>query len=87
MGNFRVISKETREQILHRIKNEGIIAAQAAREAGVSPKTVYNWLAKGIDAEPGILEVNKLKRENQFLLELVGKLTAAMEKDKRKGKK
>lgn len=40
MGTFRVIPKEVKEQILNRIKNEGITAAQAAREAGISDNTV-----------------------------------------------
>lgn len=84
MGTFRVIAKEVREQILARIKNDGIPASQAAKEAGVSPKTVYGWLTKGVEKEPGILEVNKLRRENQFLMMLLGKLT--MEKEQR-GKK
>lgn len=87
MGNFKVISKETKEEVINRIKQEGVSVAQAAKDAGVSVQGVYAWLAKGVTAEPGILEVNKLKRENQFLLELVGKLTAEMERGKKKEKK
>lgn len=84
MGNFRVISKEIKEQVVGRIRNDGITAAQAAREAGLSSNTVYGWLSKGVEREPGILENNRLKRENQFLMMLLGKLT--MEKEQR-GKK
>lgn len=36
MGTYHVIPKETKEQVLHRIKNDGITAAQAARDAGIS---------------------------------------------------
>src|SRR5258708_33614904 len=86
MGNFKVISQETKEQVINRIKQEGVSVAQAAKDAGVSVQSVYAWLAKGVVSEPGILEVNKLKRENQFLLELVGKLTAEMERGKKKEK-
>lgn len=85
MGNFKVIAKDVREQIINRIKNEGIPTAQAARDAGVSAKTVYNWLSRGIAKEPGIMENNKLRRENQFLMQLIGKLT--MEKEQLRGKK
>lgn len=85
MGNFKVIAKDVREQIINRIKNEGIPTAQAARDAGISAKTVYNWLARGITKEPGIMENNKLRRENQFLMQLIGKLT--MEKEQLRGKK
>jgi transposase-like protein len=84
MGNFRVISKDIKDQIINRIKNEGIPAIQAARDAGISPNTVYGWISKQVNREPGIIEMNKLKRENQFLMTLLGKLT--MEKELR-GKK
>jgi len=87
MGNYRVIAKEIKEQVVHRVKEEGISVSQAARDAGVSVQSVYDWLGKGTSGEPGILEINKLKRENQFLLELVGKLTKELELEKRRGKK
>ena len=84
MANFRVIAKDVREQIINRIKNDGVSASQAARDAGVSPKTVYGWLTKGVVKEPCIIEMNKLRRENQFLMMLLGKLT--MEKAQREKK-
>lgn len=85
MGNFKVIAKEVREQIINRVKNDGVPTAQAARDAGISAKTVYNWLARGVEKTPGILENNRLKRENQFLMQLLGKLT--LEKEQLRGKK
>lgn len=87
MGNFRAISKEVREQVLNRIKNDGISVAAAAYDAGISTKTIYTWLAKGAQKEPGIIEINRLKRENQFLMMLVGKLTTEKEQDKQRGGK
>lgn len=87
MGNFKAISKEVREQVLSRIKNDGISVAVAARDAGISTKTIYTWLSKDVTKEPGIIELNRLKRENQFLVSLVGKLTMEKEQDKQKGKK
>lgn len=83
MGTFRVISKEVKEQVLRRIKEDGVQASQAARDAGVSPKTVYTWLSKGVEQDGNVLEINKLRRENQFLLTLVGKLTVENERGKK----
>lgn len=80
---FKPIAKEIREQILSRIKNDGIPVAQAAREHGVNPKTVYNWLNRGITAEPGILELNRVKRENEGLYQLIGRLTVEVSKLKK----
>ena len=77
------IKKEIRDQILARIKNEGIPAAQAAREHGINAKTVYGWLAKETMSDPTILEFNRLKRENQGLYQLIGQLTSELDKIKR----
>lgn len=80
---FAPIKKEIKEQILNRIKNEGLPAAQAAREAGVSDKTVYSWLARQAEKEPSILELGRLKRENNGLKHLIGLLTVEMHKLKK----
>jgi len=37
---------EVRNLVMERIKVDGINANCAATEAGLSPKTVYGWLAK-----------------------------------------
>ncbi len=87
MGNFKVVAKEIREQVIHRVKQEGASVAVAAADAGVSTKTVYNWLLRGVTKEPGILEINRLKRENQFLVALLGKLTMEKEYERLRGKK
>jgi transposase-like protein len=84
MGTFKVIAKETKEQILNRIKEEGITVAQASSEHGVSTKTIYNWMRnKGVKSA-NILEIAKLKRENKELLEIIGKLTHEVTKAKKK---
>jgi len=78
--------KEIIEQVIYRIKNEGISASQAAKDAGIPDNTVYGWIRKGIEGknvDANILEVNKLKRENKELLELVGKLTMNIERTKK----
>ena len=84
MGTFRVIPKEVKEQILTRIKNEGITVAQAAREAGISDNTVYGWLAKSVNGKTHDGEVARLKRELQGAYELIGKLTRELEGYKKK---
>ena len=81
---FKAIPKEIRDQILSRIKNDGITANQAANDAGVSPKTVYGWLSKESKAANcNLIELSRLKRENQALFEIIGKLTAQIEKAKK----
>lgn len=69
-----IVSADVKQQILERIKNDGIPIIQIAQEHGLNTKTIYNWLGKGIKGQPTWMEVAKLKRENQTLKELLGKL-------------
>ncbi|TAK97471.1 MAG: hypothetical protein EPO08_21260 [Rhodospirillaceae bacterium] len=84
MGTFKVISKEIKEQVLARIKNDGATVTQVAKDAGISTKTVYNWLTKGATPNGEVLENRRLKKEVEGLYALVGKLTAELEKTKKK---
>lgn len=76
------IAKEIKEEVLVKVKN-GTTVPKAAEEHGINPRTVYGWLSKGLMSEPSLVELNKLKRENQMLLTLVGKLTAELDKQKK----
>lgn len=82
MGTFKVIAKEVKEQILKRIKEEGVTVVAAASEAGISTKTIYNWM-RGKISDTSILEVNRLKRENKELLEIIGRLTHNLTRTKK----
>lgn len=78
------IAPEVREQILKRIKEEGISVAQVARDAGIHESTVYSWLGRGIKEAPTIGELVRAKRQNQELLALVGELTLKMSQSQKK---
>lgn len=69
------IAPEIKEQIINRIKNEGVSVAQAAKEHGVSTQTVYAWIGAKVEGGPSVMEIAKLPRENDELLKLVGLLT------------
>ncbi len=83
MGTFHSISKEIKEQILKRIKEDGVRVADAAVEHGVSQKTIYNWMRSKTAQAEGVMEVSKLRRENKELLEIIGRLTHNMSKSKK----
>ena len=84
MGTFHVIPKETKEQILNRIKNEGISVPQAAKDAGISDATIYTWLGRTSQGHNNNTEVLRLQRELQGAYELLGKLTAELAGFKKK---
>lgn len=83
MAQGRRIPKELKDQILFRIRTEGITAAQAAKEHGVSAPTVYSWLSSGMEMPPNILQINKLKRENEELKRLLGQAMLLQERSKK----
>lgn len=81
--SFRV-SKDVKEQILKRIKQDGVSVSQVADEHGIRPNTVYGWLAKGVSSAPSWSEMAKLKKENKMLLELVGAITVKLSQSQKK---
>ncbi|MFA4846352.1 MAG: helix-turn-helix domain-containing protein [Patescibacteria group bacterium] len=77
------IPREIKEQILARIKQGDTPTAQIAREHGVNPKTVYGWLEAKVERPANLIELNRLKREQAGLYQLIGKLTSVIEQQKK----
>lgn len=77
-------SSEVKQQILKRVKEEGVPVAQAAKEHGISDATIYAWLTKGASGNPSWFEVAKLKKENKALLALVGEITMKLSNAQKK---
>lgn len=69
------LNKDVKEQIINRIKNEGVSVVQAAADHGISENTIYGWIAKRTEGQPTLSEIIQLKRENTQLLQLVGEMT------------
>lgn len=78
------VAPDVREQILKRIKEEGISVAEAAKDAGISDAAIYHWLGKGAAGTPSWSEFVKVKRENKALLELVGEITLKLSESQKK---
>lgn len=77
------IASDLKEQILHRIRTEGVSAAEAAKEHGVSTQTVYAWLRRSMTLPSNILQLNKLWRENEELKRLLGQAMLMNERSKK----
>lgn len=82
-GKF-VVSADIKQQIMDRIKNEGIPIAQLASEHGLSNRTIYGWLSKGVKGQPSWMELAKLKKENRALKELLGRVMYEREVSQKK---
>lgn len=75
---------EVKEQIINRIKNEGVSVAQAAKDHGVSEATIYAWIGAKTEGGPSIMEITKLRKENDELLKLVGWMTLKLNESQKK---
>jgi transposase len=73
-----------KSKILTKIRDEGMSSADASKQYGVSSKTIYGWLKSGVvDGNRSIiLELNRLRKENEQLYRLLGRATAEMQKSK-----
>jgi transposase-like protein len=78
------IAPDVKEQIISRIKNDGVSVAQAAKDHGISDQTIYGWIAKKVDGQPTISELLRLKKENAQLLQLVGEITLKLSEAQKK---
>ena len=78
------LAHDVKEQIINRIKNDGVTVIQAAQEHGISENTIYGWIAKKTEGQPTLSEIIKLKRENSQLLQLVGEITLKLSETQKK---
>ena len=79
------ISTEIKEEIIKKIQHEGLSVMDAAKQYGISDKTIYNWLGTKARGTVSILEHNKVKKENEQLKQIIGDLTIKMSMDAKKG--
>ena len=80
----KIIAKDVKEQIINRIKNDGISVVQASKDHGISEGTIYGWIAKKIEGHSPAAEIIRLKRENEQLLRLIGEMTVKLSKTQKK---
>ena len=78
------VAKDVKEQIINRIKNEGVTVVEAAKEHGVKENTIYACIAKKTEEHVSLSEVIKLKRENTQLMQLVGEITLKLSETQKK---
>jgi transposase-like protein len=80
----QTISPDLKEQIINRIKNDGVSVMQAAKDHGIADNTIYAWLAKKVDGNPTISDNLKLKKENDQLKILLGEITLKLSETQKK---
>lgn len=77
------LTNEQKKEITARIKEKGERVADLAKEYGVNPRNIYDFLSKTEESNGTLLELAKLRREKDALLQIVGQLMV----EQRLGKK
>ena len=78
------IAPEVKADILRRVKDEGVPVMTAAKDHGLSPRTIYGWLGQGASGSPSWAEFSRLQRQNKELFEVVGELTVKLSQAQKK---
>lgn len=77
------IAKEVKDEILDKVKS-GEKVAEVASKYGVSDRTIYIWLRRGVEENINPTAYKRLKKENHDLQAIIGSLVVQLEKLKKK---
>lgn len=77
------ISSDIKQKIIKEVRDDGKKVIDIASKYNVSTKAIYNWLRDGIGTNSSTLEIAKLKRENEQLYAILGKVTAELKRPKK----
>lgn len=76
--------QELKKEIIDKIKTEGITAVEAAKRYGIDVNNIYRWVSSGVAGVKGnIFEINRLKRENRQLKQIIGEIMFEKERGKK----
>jgi transposase-like protein len=79
------ISNEIKQEVIGKMKNDGIPVSALAESYGISTGTIYKWLGNQAKGSVSLLVHNKVKKENDELKRLIGELTIRMSMEAKKG--
>ena len=84
MGNFRVIDPAIKAEVIEQVRNNGMPVSEASTKYGITSRTIYSWLKKGVVNSDRnlILENNRLKKELEIAYRIIGRFTADAQRSK-----
>ena len=84
MAKGKPTEPSLRAEIVRKVRDQGLSVSEASAQYQVSAKSIYTWLREGVVGGNRnlILELNRLRKENEQLYKLLGRATAEMQKSK-----
>ncbi len=85
MAKGVVTPQETRNEIITKIRDEGMTVTEASTRYSIATSAIYSWMRDGVANSSAslILENNRLKKENEQLYNLLGRATVELKKSKK----
>ena len=71
----KITNQEVKDRIIDKLKNKGLSVNQVSTEFGISRNTIYGWLGKKTVGDPSILEISRLRKEDNELKQIIGGLS------------
>ena len=81
------LNEAQKSEIINRVTGNGERVPDLAKEFNVHPKTIYNLLGRQANKAGALIELAKVKRENEALINIIGSLVAESRLGKNLGKK
>lgn len=79
------IAKEIKDEIINKLKHDGLSVNEAATQYGISNRTIYAWLGTKAKGTVSLLEFNRIKKENDQLKQLIGDITLKLSSQEKRG--
>jgi len=72
------VTQEVKNEVINKIRNEGLSVRDACAVYNVQSKSVYSWLRGEIvdGNRSAVLEIARLKKELDMAYRIIGRLTA-----------
>ena len=85
MAKGVITSQEVRNEIVTKIRDEGMTVIEASQQYNIAKSAIYTWMRDGVanSSSSLILENNRLKKENEQLYNLLGRATVELKKSKK----
>jgi transposase-like protein len=84
---YPALTGNQKQEIIIRIKDKGEKVSDLSKEYGVVTKTIYNLLKKQLNQPNIALELAKIRRERDVLLQMVGQFALDDQSRKKKSTK
>jgi transposase-like protein len=80
---YPLLNQTQKQEIIRRVQENGERVPALSKEYGVVSRTIYRLLGNRVSQPSVLLELSKLKRENEALLSIIGSLVAEQKLQKK----